>query len=96
MLRRLKTFGVTAGVTPSREQLVECVMALRSEGQHDPDDVLLELDSLGLVELVASIEDRFGFHMPDTQLSDAMFTSVNALWRSVQELASTGHRTTPS
>lgn len=52
----------------------------------DFDTKIRTLDSLGLAELVAALEDELQIFIPDTMLDDRMFSSVSALATSMGRL----------
>ncbi|XTZ13738.1 acyl carrier protein [Micromonospora echinospora] len=62
---------------------------VRAEGRIEPDDPAFDrgidlfkggyLDSLGVVHLVAHIEDRYGIVLTDDELSDPGFVSVDGI-----------------
>ena len=55
------------------------------------DDVLRDLDSIALVELVVRLEERFGLEIADTSLNDTVFDSIDGLCELVAgELARLG------
>lgn len=65
-----------------REVLVE-VLGLPEGAVIEPATLLFgtmpELDSLALVELIAAIEDSFGFTMDEMDISAEVFESVGSL-----------------
>lgn len=73
----------TETVDQLREVLVE-VLSLDARATAIDSGTLLfgtlpELDSLALVELIAAIEDRFGFTMDEMDISAEIFESVGSL-----------------
>lgn len=58
------------------------------EGELGNDDDLsdLGLDSMGLVALMADIEDRYDVELPDEFVAETTFATVGSLWSAVLEL----------
>lgn len=56
-------------------------------GELAPTDDLtaLGLDSMGVVQLLADLEDRYGLEMPDERLTEETFATVGSLWTTVAE-----------
>ncbi|KAB1162369.1 phosphopantetheine-binding protein [Micromonospora sp. DT46] len=56
-------------------------------GELAPTDDLtaLGLDSMGVVQLLADLEDRYGLEMPDERLTEETFATVGSLWATVAE-----------
>ena len=72
--------------TTTLDELVEVldeVLGEHSGGAFTEDTLLFgslpELDSLALVELITSIEDRFGFEMDEEDITAEVFESVGSL-----------------
>lgn len=51
----------------------------------DDDLATLGLDSMGVVKLLADLEDGFGLEMPDELLSEGTFATVGSLWQAVAD-----------
>jgi acyl carrier protein len=47
------------------------------------DLAALGLDSMGVVQLLAELEDAFGVELPDEALTEETFASVGSLWAAV-------------
>ena len=54
----------------------------------DDDLAALGLDSMGVVQLLADLEDAFGVELPDELLTEETFATVGSLWASVADWAS--------
>ncbi|WP_320065730.1 phosphopantetheine-binding protein [Micromonospora sp. RTGN7] len=56
-------------------------------GELAPTDDLaaLGLDSMGVVQLLADLEDRYGLELPDERLTEETFATVGSLWTTVAE-----------
>lgn len=54
-------------------------------GEFGDDDDLsdLGLDSMGLVALMADLEDRYDLVLPDEFVAEATFATVGSLWRAL-------------
>lgn len=50
------------------------------------DLAVLGLDSMGVVRLLADLEDGYGLEMPDDLLTEGTFETVGSLWNVVSEL----------
>ncbi|GIV66490.1 MAG: acyl carrier protein [Bellilinea sp.] len=59
----------------------------------DDDDLLAEgiIDSLGILQLVAFIEEKFNFTVPDEDVVIENFMSVNALSKYLDQKLATKH-----
>ncbi|PWI44823.1 phosphopantetheine-binding protein [Streptomyces sp. ICBB 8177] len=51
----------------------------------DDDLAALGLDSMGVVQLLADLEDGFGVELSDELLTEETFSTVGALWAAVEE-----------
>ncbi len=49
------------------------------------DLAALGLDSMGVVQLLVELEDRFNVELSDNLLDEGTFTSVGSLWSAVAE-----------
>ncbi|WP_406492334.1 phosphopantetheine-binding protein [Streptomyces sp. NBC_00846] len=49
------------------------------------DLAALGLDSMGVVQLLAELEDTFGVELPDEALTEETFATVGSLWGAVAE-----------
>ncbi|MCP3760518.1 phosphopantetheine-binding protein [Streptomyces sp. TBY4] len=47
----------------------------------------LGLDSMGVVQLLADLEDTYGLELPDEFLTEQTFETVGSLWSTVAPLA---------
>ena len=64
----------------ARAFVVENFLYARADVQVNPDDALLErgiIDSLGVVELLAFIEDEFGIQVGDDEVTEQNFGTLN-------------------
>ena len=65
-----------------REFVVENFLYLRPDLELADDDMLLELgviDSLGFVELVEEVQQRFGIDVHDIEITEENFGSITAM-----------------
>lgn len=69
-----------------REQISEFItenfLYMRPDHVLLPDDDLMGLalvDSLGFVELVEEVQDRYGIQVDDVEITEANFGSINAI-----------------
>ncbi|MDT0261960.1 phosphopantetheine-binding protein [Jatrophihabitans lederbergiae] len=46
----------------------------------------LGLDSMGIMALLADLEDRYELELPDEILNEATFATVGSLWRTISDL----------
>ncbi|MEU3251193.1 phosphopantetheine-binding protein [Streptomyces sp. NPDC006997] len=53
------------------------------------DLAALGLDSMGVVQLLAELEDTFGVELPDEALTEETFATVGSLWQAVAEFVPT-------
>ncbi|SFE89858.1 Acyl carrier protein [Actinacidiphila alni] len=51
----------------------------------DADLAALGLDSMGVVQLLADLEDHFGVELDDELLTEETFATVGSLWATVAE-----------
>lgn len=51
----------------------------------------LGLDSMGLVALMADLEDQYGVELPDEFVAEATFETVGSLWRALITLPAPFH-----
>ncbi|MBD0738772.1 MULTISPECIES: phosphopantetheine-binding protein [unclassified Streptomyces] len=51
----------------------------------DADLAALGLDSMGVVQLLADLEDRFGVELDDELLTEETFATVGSLWATVAD-----------
>ena len=66
--------------------IVENFLYMRPNLQVDPDDSLLRkgvFDSLGVMEVIAFIEESFGIAVEQEEVTEANFGSLNAITRYV-------------
>jgi acyl carrier protein len=56
-------------------------------GDLAPDDDLaaLGLDSMGVVQLLVDLEDRYGLDLPDDLMTEETFATVGSLWLTVAD-----------
>lgn len=54
----------------------------------DDDLAALGLDSMGVVQLLADLEEAFGVELPDELLTEETFATVGSLWASVADQVS--------
>lgn len=54
-----------------------------SEFTDDADLAALGLDSMGVVGLLAALEDRYELELPDELLTEETFASAGSLWATV-------------
>jgi len=69
-------------ITRVRAFVLENFLYMRPDFQLSDDDRLLEkgvVDSMGIAELIAFIEDEFGVHAAETEISEANFGSLGAI-----------------
>lgn len=82
-------------VLPDVLQALEETLGLagRSAG-FDADTPLLgalpELDSMGVVGLIAALEERFGVVLPDDELDGSVFATVGSLSAFVEDVVQRG------
>lgn len=69
-----------------RERIIWCIERVAITSNQAPEQALEELDSLALVELVATIEEELDVEIPDTRLNDSVFESVANLTVLVRNL----------
>jgi acyl carrier protein len=50
----------------------------------------LGLDSMGVVRLLAAVEDRYDIELPDDILNEETFATVGSLWQALDALLVTG------
>ena len=50
------------------------------------DLAALGLDSMGVIQLLADLEDSLGLEMPDDMLTEETFATVGSLWHTVAGL----------
>ncbi|RIX45486.1 MAG: acyl carrier protein [Rhodocyclales bacterium GT-UBC] len=86
-------FGVN-GLDTQKEvlDLLDDVLSLKGRAQgFNADTVLLgaipELDSMAVVAIIGSIEERFGIAIPDDEIDGSVFASVGSLVEFVERLA---------
>jgi acyl carrier protein len=68
--------------------------AERDELTASDDLAALGLDSMGVVQLLVDLEDRFNVELSDEVLDESTFTTVGSLWAAVSEFfapVSSGH-----
>jgi acyl carrier protein len=53
-------------------------------------DHLTELDSMAVVEVLTALEDRFGIHIDDSEVSGELFETLGSLTEFVQAKAGQG------
>jgi acyl carrier protein len=76
----------TTELVPRRFQdLVRPHLPYADEGELSADAELatLGLDSMGVVQLLAAIEEGYQLELPDELLDQDSFTTVGTLWRTV-------------
>ncbi|MBB0242718.1 phosphopantetheine-binding protein [Streptomyces alkaliphilus] len=56
----------------------------------EDDLTALGLDSMGVVQLLAELEDELGVELPDEALTEETFTTVGSLWEVVDAHTSRG------
>jgi acyl carrier protein len=79
--------GVRAEV---REFIEENFLYMHPELELGDEDALLDLgviDSMGFVELVDEVQERYGIHVSDVEITDENFGSVAAVARFVARRA---------
>lgn len=55
-------------------------------GLVESDDLAaLGLDSMGVIQLLAELEDRYDLELPDELLTEETFGTAGSLWRTVAE-----------
>jgi diaminopimelate decarboxylase len=63
-------------------------------GQEVDADLLLVmeggLDSLGMVGLLAALEDAFDVQIPNERLTEEMFATPTSLWQAIRDLVEPG------
>ncbi len=72
--------------TRVRAYLVDNFLYMRPDIQLDGDDSLLRrgvLDSLGVMEVIGFLEDTFGIHVGQDEVTEANFGTLNAIGRYV-------------
>lgn len=72
--------------------MLDDVLSLKGRAQgFNADTVLLgaipELDSMAVVAIIGSIEERFGIAIPDDEIDGSVFASVGSLVEFVERLA---------
>lgn len=79
---------MTATLDTLREVLIESLELQRSPAELQPDTALFgslpELDSFGVVSLVAAIEERFDITIDDDEFGAEMFETVGTLTEFVE------------
>jgi acyl carrier protein len=55
------------------------------------DLAALGLDSMGVVQLLADLEEGFGLELPDELLTEETFATVGSLWGTVSGLVAPEH-----
>ena len=53
-------------------------------------DHVTELDSMAVVEVLTTLEDRFGIHIEDSEVSGELFETLGSLTEFVQAKAAAG------
>jgi acyl carrier protein len=64
--------------------LVESFLYMRPNLTVDPDDSLLRsgvIDSLGVMEVIAFVEETFGVQVAEDEITEAHFGTLNAIAR---------------
>lgn len=57
----------------------------------DSDELAgLGLDSMGMVRLLAALEDSYDIELPDDILNEDTFATVGSLWRTLSVLVTSG------
>ncbi|MEC3998163.1 phosphopantetheine-binding protein [Actinacidiphila sp. DG2A-62] len=59
------------------------------------DLAALGLDSMGVVQLLAELEDAFGVELPDEALTEETFETVGSLWSAVDAHTAAGASAAP-
>lgn len=49
------------------------------------DLAALGLDSMGVLSLLADLEEKFGLELPDERLTEETFATVGSLWENIRE-----------
>ena len=73
-------------VTRTRAYIAENFLYMRPDLELAEDDLLLEkriVDSMGMVELVAFLEDEFGIDLDDGEITEGNFATLGAIARFV-------------
>ncbi len=73
-------------IAKTRTYITENFLYMRPDLELAEDDLLLEkriIDSMGMVELVAFIEDEFGIDLDDGEITEANFATLGAIARFV-------------
>ena len=73
-------------IEPVREYIRENFLYMKPDLQVAPDDRLLErgiIDSMGVVELLSFIQDRFGVQPADDEITEENLGSLRAIARFV-------------
>jgi acyl carrier protein len=76
----------TTGLVPRRfQEIVRPHLPYASAEELSADDDLaaLGLDSMGVVQLLAAVEDGYQLELPDDLLDQDSFTTVGTLWQTV-------------
>ncbi|MCX4661914.1 phosphopantetheine-binding protein [Streptomyces sp. SID4919] len=76
-------------VIPRRFQdIVRAYLPYAGAGELDASQELaaLGLDSMGVVQLLAALEEGYGLEFPDDALDQETFSTVGSLWRMVSEV----------
>ena len=77
-------------IDPVREYIRENFLYMKPDLQVEPDDRLLErgiIDSMGVVELLQFIEDKFGIKPGDDEITEENLGSLRAIARFVMSKA---------
>lgn len=74
-------------IPPAFQEALRPHLPYAESGDLSPTDDLaaLGLDSMGVVGLLADLEDRFGLELPDERLTEETFATVGSLWATVAE-----------
>ena len=73
-------------VARTRAYIAENFLYMRPDLELAEDDLLLEkriVDSMGMVELVAFLEDEFGIDLDDGEITEGNFATLGAIARFV-------------
>lgn len=75
-------------IPPEFQNILRSHLPYADAGDFSASDELagLGLDSMGVVRLLADIEDRYDIELPDDLLNEETFDSVGSLWQALSAL----------
>jgi acyl carrier protein len=94
-LARRKLMDAAHVVARTRTYIAENFLYMRPDLELAEDDLLLEkriVDSMGMVELVAFLEDEFGIDLDDGEITESNFATLGAIARFVVAKGGAGIR----